>query len=148
MSLAMVAMQAPGSAVIVFFMAVVTKDNVTTWVSYLASAIQLFILLFLLIYFECKQRRAKKAYAALTKDSINPGDGVTYSIVPESDEHSKLLSDSDDKSSFQKEPTPDMNEAEEKVVSAIEKAIEQAPSEQAPAPPAVGQEPEPAAEKT
>ncbi|KAH3762226.1 PQ loop repeat protein [Pelomyxa schiedti] len=84
MSTLMVALQAPGSAVIVVFMACITKDNVTTWASYLASAIQLFILLFILVYYEIRDYRAKKAkgYAPInteSEDVVKVGDSLTAS---------------------------------------------------------------------
>eukprot|EP01105_Mastigella_eilhardi_P015080 TRINITY_DN3434_c0_g1_i7.p1 TRINITY_DN3434_c0_g1~~TRINITY_DN3434_c0_g1_i7.p1 ORF type:complete len:423 (+),score=96.72 TRINITY_DN3434_c0_g1_i7:92-1270(+) len=93
MSLAMVAMQAPGSAVIVVFMVAVTHENITTWVSYLASAAQLFILLFLLTYYELHDRCGKKGAATNGEATPAVGPLLTGDHSPKSADEEASLHD-------------------------------------------------------
>lgn len=52
----MLCFQAPGSLVIVYFLVFSSQENVTTWLPYCVSALQQFLLLGLLLFFDLRAR--------------------------------------------------------------------------------------------
>ncbi|KAL0205610.1 hypothetical protein P9112_000917 [Eukaryota sp. TZLM1-RC] len=59
LSLTMISIQAPGSALMLVFQ-ITSKASITTWGSYFTSAVQQLILLYLLIYYAIKKSRREK----------------------------------------------------------------------------------------
>lgn len=54
----MLCIQAPGSFIIIYFLVFVSKESISTWLSYASAATQQVVLLVLLVYYD---RQAKKA---------------------------------------------------------------------------------------
>ena len=77
--------QAPGSWIVLSYLAFLERQNFTTWGSYLVAGIQQVLLLFLLIYFEYFHRRiwksAKKDPGSLAQVSISSSEGETSPLV-------------------------------------------------------------------
>eukprot|EP01113_Clastostelium_recurvatum_P011933 TRINITY_DN16140_c0_g1_i1.p1 TRINITY_DN16140_c0_g1~~TRINITY_DN16140_c0_g1_i1.p1 ORF type:complete len:305 (+),score=23.28 TRINITY_DN16140_c0_g1_i1:78-992(+) len=58
LSLIMLMIQCPGSFIMAYFMAIVSRESISTWLSSLASAIQQLILIIMLLYFDYVKRHA------------------------------------------------------------------------------------------
>lgn len=55
-SVLMLCIQAPGSLIIVYFLAFVSKESVSTWLSYLAASVQMIVLIVMLVYYDRTKR--------------------------------------------------------------------------------------------
>lgn len=59
-SILMLAMQAPGSFIIIFFFIFVSHENISTWLSYVSTACQQILLLSLLCVYDYRAKKAAK----------------------------------------------------------------------------------------
>ncbi|KAL0228397.1 hypothetical protein RCL1_004540 [Eukaryota sp. TZLM3-RCL] len=66
LSIIMIAVQAPGSALMLIFL-ILSKASFTTWASYFTSATQQLILLYLLVFYTIRRKRRR----ALLRGSVN-----------------------------------------------------------------------------
>ena len=60
LSLFMFLIQTPGSAVIIVFQAILNKQNITTWISYLFNFVEQLIIIVILIIFKIKKYKEKQ----------------------------------------------------------------------------------------
>jgi uncharacterized protein with PQ loop repeat len=74
LSLILLAIQAPGGTINTLFLAIGNKDNWTTWLPLLVGASQQFILLFICIFFMCKNRKSKVKSGALNGNALLSSD--------------------------------------------------------------------------
>ncbi|EAL69929.1 hypothetical protein DDB_G0275297 [Dictyostelium discoideum AX4] len=70
-SIIMLCIQGPGSLINLYYLIFVSKESVSTWLAYLCSSVQIFILLGLLIFFD---RRNKRIARELKESSIEEQD--------------------------------------------------------------------------
>ncbi|EGC31547.1 hypothetical protein DICPUDRAFT_57646 [Dictyostelium purpureum] len=67
-SITMLLIQGPGSLVNLYFLIFVSKESVSTWLSYLCSSIQIFTLLALLIFYDRRNKRIKRELQDASND--------------------------------------------------------------------------------
>ncbi|EFA74763.1 hypothetical protein PPL_11795 [Heterostelium album PN500] len=56
LSITMLWIQGPGTVITIYFLVFVSQESVSTWLSYVSAALQIFILLIMLIYYKHKNR--------------------------------------------------------------------------------------------
>ena len=76
LSLVLLAIQAPGGTINTLFLAIGNKDNWTTWLPLFVGATQQFILLFICIFFVCRNKK-KRAQLALDSNSLIEKESMT-----------------------------------------------------------------------
>jgi len=70
-SILTLAIQAPGTLVVVYFLAFLSNESVSTWLSYLTAGVQQLVLLALLVYFWWKNRKKSSPESMPIKDEEN-----------------------------------------------------------------------------
>jgi len=73
-SILTLAIQAPGTLVVVYFLLFISKEGISTWLAYLTAGIQQLILLSLLIYYNYK---GKKDEESIHVNQSLPASGVS-----------------------------------------------------------------------
>ncbi|KYQ88939.1 hypothetical protein DLAC_10522 [Tieghemostelium lacteum] len=111
-SIIMLLIQGPGTLVLLYYFIFVSKEQVSTWLSYLAAVIQLFIVLGLLIYYQRKDK-AKEAEEDDKTDSSDVSFSPNTSIANYSEVQPLLLrshkinnNDGDDNQQEQQQQQP------------------------------------------
>ncbi|KAF2077282.1 hypothetical protein CYY_001407 [Polysphondylium violaceum] len=59
-SIAMLCIQGPGTLIILYFLIFVSKESISTWLSYLSALVQIIVLLVLLIYYDRRNKKIQK----------------------------------------------------------------------------------------
>jgi len=81
-SIAMLCIQGPGTLIILYFLIFVSKESVSTWLSYLSALVQIIILLVLLVYYDRRNKKIQKEIEDAEKtDSFgsSPNSSQVYS---------------------------------------------------------------------
>ncbi|EGG16543.1 hypothetical protein DFA_09087 [Cavenderia fasciculata] len=75
LSITMLLIQGPGTVLTIYFLVFVSKESVSTWLSYVSAAFQIFLLLILLFYYKYQQKRQ-----LIIKQEMLDGSVDDYSI--------------------------------------------------------------------